>query len=469
MKVASPKRSHPPSTFMKRPLIALSVAIALALCAAFMAPVPAGLLHGVVLAGSGALLVFFQPCRPLPRMVTVAGAVLFCSSLLAFLPVSWFGVPDWRTHLTSSGVIELGSLVTPQPQHTLAGCFLLAASLATGLFLFTQTPDADERTWLASAFAIGVSAYALLGYFAESTGWIYPGTAGFHSFGFFPNKNHTSSFLMLGGFASLGSFAEWLNRRRFGEAALVAAAAAATLTALLARCNSRAGTLFFAVGLLIWLAWITRRGFERRVIVWCWIAAILVSTVLFASDSAARQRLELLASRAVSGGGSTVESGQMPNPQAAPEQLESAYDSLDFRVLIWKDTLHMIRAQPLAGIGLGNFPYVFPQFRYASRSEALCIHPESSLLWPHCSGSSPRWLRGWGFGPRAAHGWCDRHWRREPQCSCSTAAWMSRGRASGLCGRRWPLPRSRFLRTRKRKCPAPFPPATAPVSFTSVC
>jgi hypothetical protein len=365
---------------MKQPLIALSLAVVLALCAAFMAPAPAGLLHGVVLAGSGALLVMFRPCRPLPRMVAPAGSALFLWSLAAFLPVSWFGIPEWRSHLVSSGVIDLGTLVSPQPQHTLAGCFLLGASIATGLFLLTQTLEANSRIWLASAFAIGVSAYAALSYYAKATGWMYPGTTRYGEFGFFPNKNHTASFLMLGGFASLGAFAGWLHNRRFAEAAAVAAAGAVTVTGLVTRCNSRAGTLLFGLGALIWLVRITRRGFERRVIILCWIAAIIVGTIFFAFDSAARGRIEKLATHALGAPGENKISPLDPNSEAASGRIEDANESLDFRELIWSDTLKMIRAQPLAGVGLGNFRYVFPQFRNASRTEALCLHPESSLL-----------------------------------------------------------------------------------------
>ena len=365
---------------MTQPKIVLSVAIILALGAAFLAPLDAGVLHGVVLGGTGALLILFKPCHPLPRMALVAGIVLLLLCLAAFLPVSWFGVPEWRAKLTSSGVIDLGALVTPQPLHTVAGCFLLAASVGTGLFLLSQPVDTVSRAWLASAFALGVGLYAVTGFYSESSGWIYPGTEAFRDFGFFPNKNHTANFLMLGGFASLGAMAEWLKRRRFWECGLVALAGIATTTALVTQCNSRAGTLLFGLGVLAWLIWISFWDLDRRVLVGSWIAIIVVATILFASDSAARDRIETLAGHVVSGSGTDTSPAGMPVPMAAPDQAGSTYDTLDFRILIWRDTFNMIRAQPWTGVGLGNFRYVFPQFRHSSRTESLCLHPESSLL-----------------------------------------------------------------------------------------
>ena len=53
---------------------------------------------------------------------------------------------------------------------------------------------------------------------------------------------------------------------------------------------------------------------------------------------------------------------------------------VEFRLKIYRDALDVIRDFPLTGTGLGTFPFVFPQYRRASLSEAVAIHPESDWL-----------------------------------------------------------------------------------------
>ncbi len=89
---------------------------------------------------------------------------------------------------------------------------------------------------------------------------------------------------------------------------------------------------------------------------------------------------------------------------------------LDFRVVIYEDTFRMLKSEPLTGVGLGQFPYLFPQYRQASIINAHCRHPESNWLalaaeagWPTAVMTA---LAVGGFfraGIRAArrrqHGW----------------------------------------------------------------
>jgi O-antigen ligase len=362
--------------FLRQSAFAVGLFVAIALAAAFLAPASAAVLHGVVLLASGLMLMAFRPTSTLRKPVWISALAFLLASLLAFLPTSWTGTPAWRAHLAESGGIAMGALATPQPLQAITGVVLLAVGVGTGLFLLTLSLSHRARLNLAAAFSLGVAAYAAVAWYASFRGWIYPGTADLgHQFGFFPNKNHTASFLLLGAFASLGALAELLRRGRWTSAAAVAAGACITFAALLIGCDSRAGAPLFLVGFSIWL--VAGVGFRRvrpRVFVGCWIAAIIAATLFVSFDSHSRTRLGQLISHV------TGPTSEPDSTQAGASPLLESEHSWDFRVLIWKDTLAMIREQPLTGVGLGNFRYVFPQFRSASRIELLCIHPESTLL-----------------------------------------------------------------------------------------
>lgn len=53
----------------------------------------------------------------------------------------------------------------------------------------------------------------------------------------------------------------------------------------------------------------------------------------------------------------------------------------DFRMAIYRDAASMFRDAPWTGVGLGNFEYIFPQYRFLSVSGQHAVHPESSVFW----------------------------------------------------------------------------------------
>jgi hypothetical protein len=67
------------------------------------------------------------------------------------------------------------------------------------------------------------------------------------------------------------------------------------------------------------------------------------------------------------------------------QRLRSGFDwnnlSADFRVVLLRDSMDMFASAPLAGLGLGNFSYVYPQVTTLNQSTLRFLHPESDLLW----------------------------------------------------------------------------------------
>ncbi len=353
-------------------------AVLLAIGVLFFAGGPAVGSHGILYAATGLLLLVFRPISGVPRSLAIASLVLFLACALAFLPNSLFGVPAWRQMIESHGQVHLGPLVTPQPWHTLAGLGVLAPALAFYLFLLTQ-PVSDERMpAIARLFTIGIGFYAGAAILCAHTGWHYPWAFDAKTFGFLASKNHTGTVLVLGALVGFGSLWHDLAAGRVFLAVPVAGSLGAIAAAVFGYCDSRGSALLLPVGLVVWFGGLLRSRMDRRVMISA--AAIILVTLLlfFTSSTPARERLAALAGRVAREPASDGDSTALMLPKAAPK--ENVEASLDFRMLIYRDTMEMLREAPWTGVGLGNFRYIFPQFRKLSRTESQCLHPESSFL-----------------------------------------------------------------------------------------
>ena len=360
---------------MRNPLPAWLAAVALAVGALFVAGGPAVGSHGILYAATGLLLLVFRPVNAAPPAVAVCALGLLGWCALAFLPVSLAGAAPWRQMLESQGQMRLGPWVTPQPFHTLAGLGMLASALGFLLFLLTQPANDEQTPLIARCFASGIGFYAAAAIFCAHTGSRYPWSFDEKTFGFLANKNHTGTVLVVGALVAVGSVWHDLTARRPLLALPAAASLVAIGAAVFGYCDSRGSALLLPVGLLGWFGGLLRSHLDRRAIISA-AAVIAVTLGLFLTSSTpARERLAALAGRAAK---ERAESATQLFSVTAPK--ENADATLEFRTLIYRDTLPMLRAAPLLGVGLGNFRYVFPQYRNLSRTESQCLHPESSYF-----------------------------------------------------------------------------------------
>lgn len=142
-------------------------------------------------------------------------------------------------------------------------------------------------------------------------------------------------------------------------------------TALFFFSGSRAGIVFGLLGVLLWMAGLGGKHRDVRLLV-SFAALLLAGGLLFAvSGSEVRNRLV----------GSLLHPGQAVAPQyggLTPGKEEPV--PFDFRMLIYRDALNLIKDHPVTGTGLGTFGLVFPQYRNASIFDATALHPESDWL-----------------------------------------------------------------------------------------
>ncbi len=250
---------------------------------------------------------------------------------------------------------------------------LLAITLLTGLFLLSQPLRSAQLLAGALAASLICGTYAGLAIYARQSGWHYPFDGG-ATFGFFPNRNHAASFLVVGSILSMGLLAVVLREGRWIASLLAAAVLTICVVGLVFFSSSRGGIVFLVAGTFIWVAGLGEEYRHPRLLVSVGALAVAAGMLLLASGSEVRDRLLGLEKSPVA---------ETALPDRRPENAggDAVHNlSTDLRLKIYQDTARLIRDFPLTGQGLGTFAMTFPQYRHLSLTTAPAIHPESDWL-----------------------------------------------------------------------------------------
>lgn len=332
--------------------------------------------HGLLLGMCGLLVLAFPPTAVLPRAwwLLAGGSVL--AGCAAFLPAAWFGIPQWRHELDALGV-ETGGAVVIQARQALEMLVIQALALLSVLWLAGHRASPETLRRCVLAFTLAVAAYAVFSRLARDFPWM-PNSDDDRHFGFFPNRNHSATYLAMGALCGFGTMLQSGRDRRFIALGCALAATGTILWAIAAWSISRAGIVLTASGLLVWLSLLGRRYLGRHGL-WA-VALMLLGTAggFVLGDSKVKGRL----ADTVEQVGKAMDSSGMPQANAGKLPMDSLAQ-IDFRIPVFGDTLEMIGAFPWTGVGAGQFPYVFPQYRKRTitAQDADAYHPESDWLW----------------------------------------------------------------------------------------
>jgi hypothetical protein len=264
-----------------------------------------------------------------------------------------------------------GRSVTTQPSLTLTLWGGFAASLTAAAWVLGHRIPDRAHLPLTLLVALGFAAYAGVSILAyeRTPHWSWDPI---DTFGLLGNRNHTATALVMGALAALGALWTAIRARRGGSAGVAALALAFVLAGLLGFSISRAGILLLILGMLSWLAGLAlkdRKRYFSKKTVWTAAAFALIAGNLFWwTDNTLKSRLEESWDR--------LESPVQANEGSMPTAL--AGQAFDLRSLIYQDTVRMVAAEPVVGVGLGQFPYVFPQYRHQAAVGARAWHPESN-------------------------------------------------------------------------------------------
>ena len=343
---------------------------------ALLVPGPWAGFHAVLF-GAVALLMALWPSRvALPTVWWVLAGVFVLASTAAFLPAPWFGIPEWRNQLEALGV-DTGSQVTIQSRMAAESLAVFAIILMVGFWLAGHRPASSQLRLWALAFTVGVACYAVISRIALEMPLFSDGFSR-QRYGFFPNRNHTATYLSMGAICGLGCVLQALRDKRFVILALALAATAICLWAIASWSISRAGVVLVAIGGVLWIAMLGRRYLGRHGVWAISLIAITAVGLFLIANTEVRERIT-----------STVEkTGAVIADEGRddPEALRTALDSgiyLDFRIPVFLDTFQLMREFPWTGVGAGQYYYVIPQYRDHTiiASDAYVFHPESDWLW----------------------------------------------------------------------------------------
>lgn len=332
----------------------------------FLVDAPWAGFHAIFLSGVGLLMLLFPPPVGLPRLWWILAGFFVIAGMGSFLPAAWFKMPEWRGKLEALG-LETGPLIAIQSRQAMEGFALFVITLFTGLWLAGHRPSSRQLRLWALMFTCGVAAYAIASKCVQNSAAVES------IYGFFPNRNHTATYLAMGAICGLGCVLQSMRDKRFIALGVALLATGVCLWAVAGWSISRGGVVLVVVGCLIWVSLLGRTYLGRHGL---WALGLITLTgvgLFFIVDSEVKGRFTKTADKAAESIGTE---GEIRSKQ------ESISD-LDFRIPTALDTLNLIKDFKWTGIGAGEYFYVFPQYRHltAVANDADSFHPESDWLW----------------------------------------------------------------------------------------
>jgi hypothetical protein len=324
---------------------------------------------------------------------TVPEKLIFLFALLWFLSSLLVLLPFPLVFMASSGIPGLAPRITPQPSIHLQYLGMFAGGLIWAGWLLGNPVGENQRLSILRWTGITVALLGMVALLSKIQKWPLPLLpTEVEEFGFFPNRNHMSNWLALGGMAAAGALFGDIRKGRWPLAMLSLLAIPAIMTCLAAN-TSRGGLLVFFLGLLVWTVALVWAGPDRKIGLALLALLLVAATSLLFSGGKSLDRLRPETKNPVP----TKSAGlPLPNPNwtpLTPEDSEEGKLAADARLRIFLDTWDMVKSSPWTGVGLGNFRYLFPRFRTRSfeiQSEAL--HPESDVLWIAAESGLPALL-----------------------------------------------------------------------------
>jgi len=336
--------------------------------------------HGILFMGAGLLMLVFRPAARLPRAWWIMAGVFVLLGCGAFLPVAWFGVPEWRRQLGALG-LDTGGLQVVQVRLAVEMLGVFVITLVVGMWMAGQRVPSRHLGRYVLLFALGVAAYAVI------SRLLLAGPEGRATYGLFPNRNHTATLLAMGSMCGLASFFQAIRDRKWGHLVGAVVTTGICFWAVLGWSESRAGLLLVALGAVAFFLCMGRRYLGKHSLRALVLLAALVVGGFLIADSALKARLVKTTEKARSGELESKDaSGSEWEERAGIDQLSE----VDFRVPVWRDGLD------LAPVSFRRFSPNSAIIRLSETVRTACTRRATGCGWPRSLGCLrrslwPRW------------------------------------------------------------------------------
>jgi len=295
----------------------------------------------------------------------------------------------WRQSLISEAIVSPGISWSPQPWVSAESLLLLAAALVWLHWLLSNPVGEKTRIFMMRGWGILTALLGILALMSQAQRWTWLGLDP-ELYGFFPNVNHMSNWLAVGGIAAAGAAAAD-GRKKAWPWVLVSLLAVAAVMVCLAANRSRGGLAIFYVGLVAWSIALAWKGPDRRLgLVLLFLVSLAATTLLFTGGKSLERFKTPQPAAPVRAG---IE--DTATPEASAHSREEKEMHWDMRLRMARDTFDLIAATPLFGTGPGNFYYAMPRFRERTiETPSKAYHPESDVWWLTAEFGVPALLLG---------------------------------------------------------------------------
>ncbi|MDQ8194458.1 O-antigen ligase family protein [Coraliomargarita sp. SDUM461004] len=312
---------------------------------------------GLALLFPGVALVLKPPKTGLGKFGDYACVALLGCFLLAFVPVFYWSIPEWRVQAVDTLGIQLPAVLSVQPWISFES-WLLALAGFGWLYAALQWPvNVAGRRRLYFGWCVILCVLAGFLFWGNMVGARYPGAAEADAFSFSPNQKQTMTLLVMGGVSSFAYAMSGLRSRQLLP--LMGLPATSLCLAALIASASQVGVVLYFGGIVLWfLASLRTRHLPRSFKIAFPLVVLGCMCVLMSNE----RTLERI--------------GQFFEVESTQQ----------FRWELYSDVVEMVRAAPVSGFGLGTFAAVFPQYRAASAQPEMQLQPENDLLWLAAEG-----------------------------------------------------------------------------------
>ena len=329
--------------------------------------------YGIIFVSVGILIALFPPAFITSKWLNLGLTLFFISLCASLLPRSFASIQSWRTDLESLG-LETGNLISPHPAATIESLIIIGSILIIGLCSLGHRISREKFLKIATLFVIAVAFYTGIAILFVQNEWNW-GWNPSDQFGFFANRNHMATLMVMGSLVGVGSLIIYLKKKNWTAVVLTLLATGIICWSILGFSVSRAGLILFISFQIVWFLFVFKKNLNYKIVTSFIVLFCLACILFLLSDNTLENRVEELVDEKIPNS-ILINSGKKSNHT----------DILGLRKYIHSDTYQMIKSEPWTGIGLGTYEFIFPFYKKETNtfnerlSNNNVLHPESNWL-----------------------------------------------------------------------------------------